>query len=205
LAGGIAWLHLPLAFGAFSEEVSAAFGSVSDLGGPPDVLVILSGSERVRVHPATLRPFTERFARSNFHDTAIQPSYGLAETTVYATTRTPAQPREIVHFKSGTLSAGHAQRCESGTGTPLVSYGVPRSPMIRIIDPDTNIECRRERPVKSARRQRRYGLLAKATEKCPHGDNMPSADPRTCVDQRHLASRCKFCVIPLDGTGQMLA
>ena len=108
-----------------------------DLGG---VLVILSGSERV--HPATLQRFNKRFARFNLPDTAIRPSYGLAEATVYAATRNPAQPPHIVHFESEKLSVGHAERCENGTGTPLVSYGVPRSPMIRIVDPDTRIECR---------------------------------------------------------------
>ena len=27
------------------------------------------------------------------------------------------------------------------SGTPLVSYGVPQSPMVRIVDPETSIEC----------------------------------------------------------------
>ena len=125
----------------FAFELAARKTSDEDMAGLDlgDVQVILSGSERV--HPATLQRFTERFARFNFPDTTIRPSYGLAEATVYASTRTPAQPPEIVHFESEKLSAGHAERCESGTGTPLVSYGVPRSPMIRIVDPDTRIEC----------------------------------------------------------------
>ena len=125
----------------FAFELAARKTSDEDMAGLDlgDVLVILSGSERV--HPTTLRFFNERFARFNFPDTAIRPSYGLAEATVYASTRTPAQPPEIVHFETEKLSAGHAERCESETGTPLVSYGVPRSPMIRIVDPDTSIEC----------------------------------------------------------------
>jgi acyl-CoA synthetase (AMP-forming)/AMP-acid ligase II len=32
--------------------------------------------------------------------------------------------------------AGYAERCESKSGTTLVSYGVPQSPVIRIVDPD---------------------------------------------------------------------
>jgi long-chain fatty acid adenylyltransferase FadD28 len=125
----------------FAFELAVRKTSDEDLDGLDlgDVLVILSGSERV--HPATLRRFNERFARFNFPDTAIRPSYGLAEATVYAGTRTPAQPPEIVHFESEKLSAGHAERCAGGAGTPLVSYGVPRSPLIRIVDPDTGIEC----------------------------------------------------------------
>jgi long-chain fatty acid adenylyltransferase FadD28 len=107
-----------------------------DLGG---VFCILNGSERVQ--PPTLQRFAARFARSNFHAKALRPSYGLAEATVYVLTREAGQPPEIVHFESEKLSVGNAERCESGGGTPLVSYGVPQSPMVRIVDPDTSIEC----------------------------------------------------------------
>ncbi len=125
----------------FAFELAARKTSDEDIAGLDlgEVLVILSGSERV--HPPTLQRFNKRFARFNLPDTAIRPSYGLAEATVYAATRNPAQPPHVVHFESEELSVGHAERCESGTGTPLVSYGVPRSPMIRIVDPDTRIEC----------------------------------------------------------------
>ena len=64
-----------------------------DLG---DVLTILTGSERV--HPATLRRFAQRFARFNLRESAIRPSYGLAEATVYVATRAPGERAEIVHF-----------------------------------------------------------------------------------------------------------
>ena len=107
-----------------------------DLGG---VLGILSGSERV--HTATLRRFTDRFSRFGFRDTAFRPSYGLAEATVYVATRRPGDPPEIVHFESEKLSAGHAKRRASGGGTDLISYGVPHSPVVRIVDQDTNTEC----------------------------------------------------------------
>ena len=106
-----------------------------DLG---DVLGIASGSERI--HAATVRRFTERFAKFNLPDTVLRPSYGLAEATVYVATRVPGQPPEIVRFDSDELSAGRAKRCGSG-GTALVSYGVPRSPVVRIVDPETRTEC----------------------------------------------------------------
>ena len=105
-----------------------------DLG---TVLGIASGSERI--HAATLRRFTERFAKFNLDPTVLRPSYGLAEATVYVATRAPGQPPHIVRFESDALSAGHAKRCASG-GTPLVSYGAQDSPMVRIVDPDTRIE-----------------------------------------------------------------
>ena len=125
----------------FSFELAARRTTDEDMAGLDlsDVLVIATGSERV--HPATLRRFTERFAPFNLPDTVIRPSYGLAEATVYVKTRTAAQPPAIVRFESEKLTAGNAERCESGGGTPLVSYGVPRSPMVRIVDPETRTEC----------------------------------------------------------------
>jgi fatty acid CoA ligase FadD28 len=107
-----------------------------DLGG---VLGILNGSERVQ--PATLQRFTDRFAGFNLPAKALRPSYGMAEATVYIATREMGHPPEIAHFESEKLTAGHAERCASGTGTPLVSYGVPQSPTVRIVDPETCTEC----------------------------------------------------------------
>jgi len=121
-----------LAVGRTSDEDMAGL----DLGG---VMHVLSGSERV--HAATLKRFTERFARFNFRETALRPSYGLAEAVVYVATRRPGQPPEVVYFDSEKLAAGHAERCESGAGTPLVSYGMPQSPIVRIVDPETRTEC----------------------------------------------------------------
>jgi fatty acid CoA ligase FadD28 len=148
LARPARWMH-QLATGShvfsaapnFAFELAARKTSDEDMAGLDlgDVLVILSGSERV--HPATLRRFTERFGRFNLPDTAIRPAYGLAEATVYALTRTPAQPPRIVRFESEKLATGTALRCSSPTGTPLVSYGAPRSPMIRVVDPDSRREC----------------------------------------------------------------
>jgi long-chain fatty acid adenylyltransferase FadD28 len=107
-----------------------------DLG---DVRIIQSGAERVQ--PATVQRFTDRFAEFNLRDSVVRPSYGLAEATVYVATRTPAQPPKAVHFQADKLTAGHAKRCASDSGTALVSYGVPRSQTIRVVDPETGIEC----------------------------------------------------------------
>jgi fatty acid CoA ligase FadD28 len=107
-----------------------------DLGG---VANILSGSERVQ--PATLQRFADRFARFNLDPKVLRPSYGLAEATVYAATREWGDPPKIVYFESEKLTAGHAERCAGDGGTPLVSYGVPQSPTVRIVDPETRIEC----------------------------------------------------------------
>jgi fatty acid CoA ligase FadD28 len=103
------------------------------------VVNIINGSERVQ--PATLKRFADRFAPFNLDDRVVRPSYGMAEATVYVATRKAGQPPEIVHFESEKLSAGQAERCASGSGTPLVSYGMPQSPIVRIVDPETSVEC----------------------------------------------------------------
>jgi long-chain fatty acid adenylyltransferase FadD28 len=115
-----------------SDDDMAGF----DLGG---VIGIINGSERV--HSASLKRFSERFARFNLPAKVVQPSYGLAEATVYVATREPGQPAEVVHFESDKPAVGHAKRCASGAGMALVSYGVPRSQTLRIVDPETRIEC----------------------------------------------------------------
>lgn len=124
----------------FALELAVRKTSDDDMAGLDlsDVLVIVTGSERV--HPATLRRFTQRFARFNLPEAVIRPSYGLAEATVYVATRAAAEPPAIVRFESEKLTAGKAERCENGGGTALISYGMPQSPMIRIVDPDTTIE-----------------------------------------------------------------
>ena len=106
-----------------------------DLGG---VLSIISGSERV--HPATLNRFTDRFARFNLRAHMMRPSYGLAEATVYVASRSTGDSPKVVHFESEELSTGTARRCTSPTATPLLSYGEPQSPKVRIVDPDTSSE-----------------------------------------------------------------
>jgi fatty acid CoA ligase FadD28 len=124
----------------FAFELAARKTTDDDMVGLDlsDVLVITTGSERV--HPATLRRFAQRFARFNLREAVIRPSYGLAEATVYAAARAAAEAPVIVRFDSEKLTAGFAERCESGSGTSLVSYGMPESPMIRIVDPETCTE-----------------------------------------------------------------
>ncbi len=106
-----------------------------DLG---DVLAINSGSERV--HAATLTAFYERFAPFNLQEKVLRPSYGLAEATLYVATRRPGLPPQVAQFEADKLSAGHAERTTDG-GTVLVSYGTPEWPTVRIVDPETRIEC----------------------------------------------------------------
>lgn len=142
------WMQLlasnPRAFSAgpnFAFELAIRRTTDDDMAGLDlgNVLTILSGSERVQ--PATVRRFTERFARFNLRSSMVRPSYGMAEAAVYLATRIPAQPPEVVHFDAEKLSAGEASRSEITGGTPLVAYGLPESPILRIVDPETGAEC----------------------------------------------------------------
>ncbi len=126
----------------FALELAVRKTSDDDMAGLDlhDVTHIVSGAERV--HAATLKRFTERFAKFNLRPEAIRPSYGLAEATVYVAARAPGHPPEVVHFESDKLTAGHAERRSDSTGTALVSYGVPSSPTVRIVDPESRTEKR---------------------------------------------------------------
>jgi acyl-CoA synthetase (AMP-forming)/AMP-acid ligase II len=125
----------------FGFELAVRRTSDDDMAGLDlgDVRAIITGAERV--HPATLKRFTDRFARFNLSETVIRPSYGLAEATLYVATARPRQAPKVVCFDYQDLSAGKATRCESQAGgaAKLVSYGEPRA-SVRIVDPDSAMQ-----------------------------------------------------------------
>ena len=120
-----------LAVRATSDEDMAGY----DLG---NVASIISGAEWIR--PDTLQRFAERFTRFNLRESALRPTYGLAESTLYVATSTDGESPAVADFEPQQLSAGRAQRCAPGTGTALVGYP-ERGPDVRIVDPDTRAEC----------------------------------------------------------------
>ncbi|MUL63445.1 acyl-CoA synthetase [Mycobacterium sp. CBMA 234] len=128
----------------FAFELAARKTSDADMAGLDlsGVLTILSGAERVQ--PSTVQRFNDRFARFNLPVSAIQPSYGLAEATLYVATRRPGRAPDVIEFDSEALSDGRAVRTENAGGTQLISYGSPISevsPLVRIVDPETRTEC----------------------------------------------------------------
>lgn len=125
----------------FGFELAVRRTSDDDMAGLDlgHVRTIVTGAERVNV--ATLRRFTERFAPFNLSETAIRPSYGLAEATVYVATAGPGRAPKSVCFDYQQLSVGQAKRAENGSeGANLVSYGAPRASTVRIVDPETRME-----------------------------------------------------------------
>lgn len=125
----------------FAFELAVRKTTDEDLAGLDlsNVLTIVTGSERV--HPATLTRFVDRFAPFGFGQHHITPSYGMAEATVYVASRATGGDPVIVDFDSDKLAAGTAERVPTGVGSPLISYGVPHSPAVRIVDADTFREC----------------------------------------------------------------
>lgn len=125
----------------FAFELAVRKTTDADLEGVDlgQVMGIVSGAERI--HPATLDRFCKRFAPYNFRDHMMRPSYGLAEATVYVSSRVASGAPEVAHFDPQKLSEGTAQRCSAETGSPLYCYGTPQSPAVRIVDPDTCAEC----------------------------------------------------------------
>lgn len=124
------------AFNLATRKTSDSDLAGLDLGG---VRGIINGAERVE--PATLERFADRFAHFNFRDHMLRPSYGLAEATVYVTSGTWSDSSGAVRFDADELSAGRVQRSAARAGSALVSYQLPHSPVLRIVDVDTNREC----------------------------------------------------------------
>lgn len=125
----------------FAFDLAARKTTDDDLAGLDlgDVLGIISGAERVE--PATLQRFVDRFAHFKFRDDMMRPSYGLAEATVFVATGKWSEASPATHFDSEALGAGRVAPCAGGKGTALVSYQVPPSPLLRIVDSETNREC----------------------------------------------------------------
>ncbi|BBY21645.1 hypothetical protein MSTO_18500 [Mycobacterium stomatepiae] len=88
-----------------------------DLG---HVVGLANGSERVQ--PASIARFMERFSRYNLSETAIRPSYGLAEATLYVASAKTGQAPKSVRFQYEQLSGGQAKPCtEEQGGSDLIS------------------------------------------------------------------------------------
>ena len=136
-----AYPHTWTAAPNFALEMAAAKVTDEDMAGVDlsGLLGVTCGAERI--HPSTLKRFADRFTKFGFNPESFRPSYGLAEATVFVATRTVPGAPKVVNFDSEGLSASRAERCAAPAGVPLLSYGMPESPVVRIVDPDTLAEC----------------------------------------------------------------
>jgi long chain fatty acid CoA FadD26 len=142
------WMQLlgshPGAFTAapnFAFELAVKRTSDEDMAGKDlsGVAVMINGAERV--HGTTVRRFNERFAAFGLPDSAMRPSYGLAEATVYVVASAGGRPPTSVRFDYEKLAAGHAERCDDdNSGTEQIGLGRPRTTTVRVVDPETLTE-----------------------------------------------------------------
>jgi fatty-acyl-CoA synthase len=126
----------------FAYEYTAARGLPAaeddiDLGN----VVMIIGSEPVSMDAITT--FNDAFAPFGLPPTAIKPSYGIAEATLFVSTIAPDARATVTHFDREQLCDGRAIRVpEDAPGAvPHVSCGqVARSQWAVIVDPDTQTE-----------------------------------------------------------------
>jgi fatty-acyl-CoA synthase len=106
-------------------------------------VVMIIGSEPVSID--AIRTFTEAFAPFGLPRTAMKPSYGIAEATLFVATIDPSAHPTVVHLDREQLAAGRAVRvaADDPGAVPQVSCGqIARSQWGVIVDPQTCAEVR---------------------------------------------------------------
>jgi len=98
----------------------------------------VSGAEPIRI--ATLDAFVERFAPVGFRRTALNPGYGLAESTLVVTCTSRGLGPTVRSFTPASLAAGEVVPTPDADGVPLVGCGEPGDMRLRIADPVTGVE-----------------------------------------------------------------
>jgi fatty-acyl-CoA synthase len=104
-------------------------------------VVAIIGSEPVSID--AIQAFDEAFAPYGLPPTAMKPSYGIAEATLFVATTDPAAAPTVVYFDRDQLAAGRAVPvgADSADGVAQVSCGqLGRSLWGVVVDPDTGDE-----------------------------------------------------------------
>ncbi|TFV54208.1 fatty-acid--CoA ligase [Mycobacterium sp. PS03-16] len=104
-------------------------------------VVMIVGSEPVSMD--AIRAFEAAFAPFGLPPTAIKPSYGIAEATLFVSTIAPGARPTSVHLDRARLTEGRAAPVAAGSGDAVthVSCGqVARSQWAAIADPATGAE-----------------------------------------------------------------
>ena len=158
----------------FAFELAIRKTTDDDLAGCDlvNIRTMLNGAERVNA--GTIRRFYERFARNGFQEASHRPSYGLAEGTIYVMTSRAGETPIVAWFDYDQLSSGQAVRTEGGEGsTELVGYHLSGRPLVKIVDPETRVECPEgkvgEMWVHGPNTSRAYWRNPELTERCLAG------------------------------------
>ncbi len=104
-------------------------------------VVMIIGSEPVSMDAITM--FNDAFSPYGLPPTAIKPSYGIAEATLFVSTIAPSARSTVAHFDRRQLAEGRAVRvdAEAEDAVAQVSCGqVSRSQWAVIVNSDTHAE-----------------------------------------------------------------
>lgn len=104
-------------------------------------VVMIIGSEPVSID--AIAAFNDAFAPYGLPATAIKPSYGIAEATLFVSTIAPSAEAAVAYFDRGRLTEGEAARvaADADNAVAQVSCGqVARSQWAVIVDPDAHTE-----------------------------------------------------------------
>jgi fatty-acyl-CoA synthase len=146
------WIHALAAGSARGRAVTAApnfayeYTAQRGLPAPGEELdlsnvVMIIGSEPVSMD--AIDTFNAAFAPYGLPPTAIKPSYGIAEGTLFVSTIAPAAIPTVVHFDREQLADDRAVRvaADADGAVAQVSCGqVARSQWAVIVDPDSGTE-----------------------------------------------------------------
>ncbi len=127
----------------FAYEWAAQRGRPGDGGDQIDLagVIMIIGSEPVSM--AAIDAFNEAFGPHGLPRTAIKPSYGIAEATLFIANIPPDAAAQATWFDGDLLAAGHALAVPAGTSGAVahVSCGVvARSLHAIVVDPATGDE-----------------------------------------------------------------
>ncbi|GAS97961.1 long-chain-fatty-acid--AMP ligase FadD32 [Mycolicibacterium canariasense] len=133
----------------FAAAPNFAFDLAATRGLPPageeldlsNVAGLINGSEPVSAE--SISRFHEAFAPYGLAPTAVKPSYGLAEATLFVSTTDPADAPRVIYLDRHQLGAGHAVQVEQSdpaASTHVACGHVAPSQWAVIVDAATGAE-----------------------------------------------------------------
>jgi acyl-CoA synthetase (AMP-forming)/AMP-acid ligase II len=133
----------------FAAAPNFAFDLAVDRGLPDagedldlsNVVSLINGSEPVSIY--SIAKFNAAFAPYGLPSTAVKPSYGMAEATLFVSTIDPAAGATLVYLDRDQLGVGRAVRVSPDAANAIaqVSCGrISRSQWGVIVNPDAEVE-----------------------------------------------------------------
>lgn len=140
--------------GTFAAAPNFAFEHAAQRGLPKNgesldlsnVIGLINGSEPVTT--SSMKKFNDAFMPYGLPKTAIKPSYGMAEATLFVSSTKHSDEAKVIHVDRTELNAGRIVKVAEGTpnSIPQVSCGyVARSQWATIVDADSATEMADDR------------------------------------------------------------